>query len=155
MCADIVSPHVRSRNMSRIRGRDTGPERALRRLLTDMGYRYRLQYTRLPGRPDVAMPGRKRVIWVHGCFWHQHPGCGRATMPTTRREFWQAKLEGNRDRDERTRREVEGLGWATLVIWECELAHPEQVRVRLQAFLVPIGDKAAGQDPSTRDGGVV
>ena len=162
MCADTISPDVRSRNMSRIRGRDTGPERTVRGLLTSMGYRYRLQYSRLPGRPDIAMPGRKRVLWIHGCFWHQHSGCRRATMPKTRPEFWRAKLEGNRARDERNKAMVESLGWSTFVLWECELQDIEDTRSRLSEFLGPnkrdadIGEAVRRGDARTpRDEGAI
>lgn len=121
--------------MSRIRGRDTGPERALRRLLTDMGYRYRLQYQRVPGRPDIALPGRRKVIWVHGCFWHRHPGCPKATLPKSRRDFWIPKLAANRHRDLVAQAEAEELGWDTLVVWECELRDPNRVVQELRNFL--------------------
>ncbi len=92
---DTLTPAQRSALMARVRNRDTGPERALRRLLTDMGYRYRLHYQRVPGRPDIAFPGRRKVIWVHGCFWHRHPGCPKATLPKSRQEFWIPKLAAN------------------------------------------------------------
>ena len=121
--------------MSLIRNRDTGPERALRRLLTDLGYRYRLQYKRVLGRPDVAFPGRRKVIWIHGCFWHRHPGCKNARLPKSRREFWLPKLEGNRRRDLATQQEVQRMGWQTLVTWECELSDPERLSQRLKEFL--------------------
>ena len=121
--------------MSRVRSRDTGPERSLRRLLTDLGYRYRLQYANAPGRPDVAFPGRRKAIWMHGCFWHRHPGCRNARLPKSRREFWVPKLEGNRRRDLATQREARRQGWRTLVAWECELRNPERLSRRLAEFL--------------------
>jgi DNA mismatch endonuclease (patch repair protein) len=135
VCADRLSPSARSRLMSRVRSKDTGPEIAIRRLLTELGYRYRLQYKRVPGRPDIAFPGRRKVIWVHGCFWHQHPGCPRATLPKSRREFWIPKLEGNRRRDLALQAEVRKLGWDTLVAWECELRDRDQLARRLRKFL--------------------
>lgn len=125
--------------MSRVRSRDTGPERALRRLLTDLGYRYRLQYRRVPGTPDVAFPGRRKVIWVHGCFWHRHPGCKRATVPKSRQDYWLPKLEANRQRDLAVQAEAERLGWTTLVVWECELLRSDELSKRLRWFL---NDKA-------------
>ena len=133
--ADTLSPAERSERMSRVRSRDTGPERALRRLLTDLGYRYRLQHANAPGRPDVAFPGRRKAIWMHGCFWHRHPGCRNARLPKSRREFWVPKLEGNRRRDLATQREARRQGWRTLVAWECELRNPEQLSRRLVEFL--------------------
>lgn len=133
--ADTLSPTERSERMSRVRSRDTGPERALRRLLTGLGYRYRLQYANAPGRPDVAFPGRRKAIWMHGCFWHRHPGCRNARLPKSRREFWVPKLEGNRRRDLATQREARRQGWRTLVAWECELRNPERLSRRLVEFL--------------------
>ena len=135
MCTDTLTPAERSKRMSLIRNRDTGPERALRRILTDLGYRYRLQYKRVPGRPDVAFPGRRKVIWMHGCFWHRHPGCKNARLPKSRREFWVPKLEGNRKRDLAKQQAARDQGWRTLVTWECELADPEQLAQRLTEFL--------------------
>lgn len=133
--ADTLSPTERSERMSRVRSRDTGPERSLRRLLTDLGYRYRLQYANAPGRPDVAFPGRRKAIWMHGCFWHRHPGCRNARLPKSRREFWVPKLEGNRRRDLATQREARRQGWRTLVAWECELRNPGRLSRRLVEFL--------------------
>lgn len=138
MRADRLSQADRSTLMSRIRGRDTGPERAVRRLLTDMGFRYRLQYERVPGRPDIAFPGRRKAIWIHGCFWHRHPGCPKATLPKTRQDFWIPKLEGNRKRDLVVQAKAQRLGWDTMVIWECELRDPEdELTHRLKHFLSP------------------
>ena len=121
--------------MSRVRHRDTKPERTLRRLLTDMGYRYRLHYERVPGRPDIAFPGRRKVIWVHGCFWHRHPGCPKSALPKSRRDFWVPKLVSNRIRDLAVQAEARRLGWHTLVVWECELKEPDRLTDRLAHFL--------------------
>ena len=135
MCADRLSQPERSRLMSRVRRRDTTPERAVRRLLTDMGYRYRLQYKRVPGCPDIAFPGHRKVIWVNGCFWHRHPGCSKAAMPKSRIDFWLPKLEANRKRDLYAQAEAQKTGWKSLVIWECELREPNEVADRLNHFL--------------------
>src|SRR5690606_24445799 len=108
---DIMTPAKRSALMSRIRGEDTTPERIVRKLLWHAGYRYRLHRADLPGRPDIVLPKYRKVIFVHGCFWHQHPGCNKATIPKTRREFWMAKLHGNRERDERNQQLLQELGW--------------------------------------------
>lgn len=116
---DIVSPQVRSRMMGRIRSRDTQPEMAVRRYLHAAGLRFRLQ-AKLPGRPDLALPRHKAVIFVHGCFWHQHPGCSYAYTPATRPDFWQAKFSANRARDRRTEQQLAELGWTVFVIWECQ-----------------------------------
>jgi DNA mismatch endonuclease Vsr len=138
---DRLDPSQRSRLMSRIRRSDTKPERLVRSLLHRLGYRFRIQLKGVPGRPDVAFPGRRKAIQVHGCFWHQHPGCRHATQPSTRTEFWTAKFARNRERDERLLNAAEALGWRTLVVWECETKAQDLDR-RLIAFLGPprVGD---------------
>ena len=132
---DTLIPSERSERMARIRGKDTGPERQVRRILTALGFRYRLQYSKLPGRPDIAFPSRKKVIWVHGCFWHRHPRCALARLPKSRVDFWETKLEGNRTRDLRNEASVRAAGWETLVVWECELSEESSVKERLRSFL--------------------
>jgi DNA mismatch endonuclease, patch repair protein len=107
--------------MSRIKGRDTRPEVQLRSLLHRRGFRFRLHSKDLPGKPDIILPRYRTVIFVHGCFWHRHSGCKNATLPTTRREFWLAKLEGNVARDAKNQRALEEEGWTVIVVWECEL----------------------------------
>ena len=134
---DRLDPAARSRNMSRIRGANTKPERVVRSLLHRLGYRFRIQLKGVPGRPDVAFTARKAAILVHGCFWHQHPGCRNATMPSTRTDFWQAKFERNRERDARQLAQAEALGWRTLVIWECETCKEAELAERLIAFVGP------------------
>lgn len=132
---DTLSPEERSRVMSRIRGRDTVPELVVRRAVFAMGYRYRLHGAGLPGRPDLVFPGKRKVIFVHGCFWHQHPGCPFAYRPKSREAFWAAKLAGNRERDEVNLVRLSELGWQTLVIWECELGAVVELRERVREFL--------------------
>lgn len=117
---DRLSKARRSWNMSRIRGRDTKPEKVVRSLLHRMGYRFRLHGKKLPGRPDLVLPRHRTVIFVHGCFWHRHKGCKNCTTPTNRREWWLAKLEGNAARDKAHRRALQKLGWRVVVVWECE-----------------------------------
>lgn len=107
--------------MSRIRGRNTGPELRLRSLLHRAGFRFRLHTKQLPGSPDVVLPKYQTAIFVHGCFWHRHPGCRNATMPSTRRDFWQEKFDANVSRDARNQAALEAAGWTVLTIWECEL----------------------------------
>lgn len=119
--ADSLSSERRSWNMSRISGRNTGPELRLRSLLHQAGFRFRLHPKQLPGRPDVVLPKHRTVIFVHGCFWHRHPGCRNTTTPSTRREFWQEKFDGNVSRDARNRAALEAAGWTVLTVWECEL----------------------------------
>lgn len=121
---DIVSEEQRSYNMSRIRGRNTKPELAVRSMLHLMGYRFTVNgplNRKLPGKPDIVLPKYKTVIFVHGCFWHGHQGCKDFRIPKTRTEWWQAKIEGNVARDKRQQEELRKLGWKVVVIWECEL----------------------------------
>jgi DNA mismatch endonuclease (patch repair protein) len=116
---DVVSPAVRSRMMSGIKGKDTKPEVFVRAILTAAGLRYRLHRRDLPGSPDIVLPGRHVAIFVHGCFWHAHSGCRLAAAPSTRPEFWRAKLEGNVERDDAAVAKLGMLGWRVLVVWEC------------------------------------
>lgn len=132
---DSVSKERRSEIMSRVRGRDTAPELRLRRLVHGMGYRYRLHVAGLPGRPDMVLARHRAVIFMHGCFWHRHEGCALARMPKSRLEFWQPKLDANRERDARNVRELRRLGWRVLVVWECELGDEVRLRRRVGAFL--------------------
>jgi DNA mismatch endonuclease (patch repair protein) len=132
--ADRLSPEQRSAQMGRIRGRDTKPELIVRRLVHRMGYRYRLHVSHLPGRPDLVFPSRRKIIFVHGCFWHQHPACRDATLPRSRTEFWSTKLRQNVQRDTRQLHVLKRLGWDILVIWECE-ASDEELPRRLVDFL--------------------
>lgn len=117
---DIVSPAVRSRMMSGIRGKNTRPEMFIRRALHARGFRYRLHRSGLPGKPDLVFATRAAVIFVHGCFWHGHD-CPLFRLPSTRPDFWREKIESNRVRDERVKAELAVLGWRQLDIWECAL----------------------------------
>lgn len=119
--ADIVDQKTRSRMMSGIGGKDTKPELALRKALHARGYRYRLHHRKLPGRPDIVMPGRRIAIFVHGCFWHRHPECRYATTPATRPDFWAQKFERNVERDAENIAALQDLGWRVAVVWECGL----------------------------------
>ncbi|MCC6795305.1 MAG: DNA mismatch endonuclease Vsr [Candidatus Hydrogenedentes bacterium] len=132
---DTVSSQKRSEIMSRVRGRDTNPEMLVRKAIHRMGFRYRLHVSTLPGKPDLVFPSRKKVIFVHGCFWHRHKKCPNARIPKSRIEFWQEKLEGNSKRDRLNRRKLRGMGWTVLVIWECELAALESMNSRILKFL--------------------
>jgi DNA mismatch endonuclease, patch repair protein len=115
---DVLSPQQRRLNMSRIRGRDTAPELVIRRALHALGFRFRLQARKLPGRPDLVFPKHGAVIFVHGCFWHGH-GCHLFKWPATRKEFWKDKIAGNRARDDIALAKLEAEGWRVLTIWEC------------------------------------
>lgn len=132
---DVLTPQQRSQCMARIRGKDTKPEMLVRSLVHRLGYRFRLHAAGLPGRPDLVLRSRRKVIFVHGCFWHQHPRCRFATRPATRPEFWAAKLDGNSARDRRVRRELTREGWGVLVIWECQTRDVEQLESRLRKFI--------------------
>lgn len=117
--ADVVAPETRSRMMAGIRGRNTRPELSVRRALHAAGFRYRLNVAGLPGRPDIVLPRHRAVIFVHGCFWHRHPGCRYATTPATRPEFWAAKFDANIRRDREVRDRLVAAGWRVATVWEC------------------------------------
>jgi DNA mismatch endonuclease (patch repair protein) len=126
--ADIFTPCKRSEVMSRIRGRDTGPELLVRRYLFSRGLRYRVNVSGLPGRPDIVLGRFGVCVFVHGCFWHGHAGCRLAASPKTNAAFWQAKIESNRARDERNRKELKRMGWKVLEVWECSLSPARRER---------------------------
>jgi DNA mismatch endonuclease (patch repair protein) len=118
---DVVSPVKRSEMMSGIKGRDTRPEIQVRSYLHAQGLRFRLHRKDLPGSPDVVLPKYRVAVFVHGCFWHRHPGCRYTTNPSTRAEFWQKKFAGNVERDQRNQKALREAGWRLLIIWECGL----------------------------------
>ena len=118
---DTLTPEKRSWNMSRIRSKDTKPERVVRSFLHRNGFRFRLHVKNLPGMPDIVLPKYKTVIEVRGCYWHRHEGCKYAYMPKTKVEFWQKKFAENVARDQRTEQELRKLGWNVITVWECEL----------------------------------
>lgn len=134
--------------MSAVRGRDTMPEMVVRRLLFSMDYRYRLHSQELPGRPDVVFAGRRKAIFVHGCFWHRHEGCRKATSPKKRAEFWTEKFDRNVERDRCVEERLAEIGWSSLVVWECETRSTEELAPRLKRFL-DNGDGASdpGREP--------
>ena len=119
--ADTVSPETRSRVMSRVRSRNTRPELYVRRTVWAEGFRYRLHVKKLPGNPDIALAKYRLAVFVHGCFWHHH-GCAKDRRPSSNREYWDRKLDGNAERDARYRTQLEELGWSVVTIWECSLA---------------------------------
>ena len=132
---DTFTPEERSEIMRRVKGTDTTPELIVRRLVHRMGFRYRLHRKDLPGSPDLAFPGRKKAIFVHGCFWHGHSGCKRARIPQTNREYWERKISRNSERDKESARLLKKMGWKTLVIWECRTRDLEALGKRLARFL--------------------
>jgi DNA mismatch endonuclease (patch repair protein) len=121
---DIVDKATRSLMMSSIRGRDTAPELAVRRYLHATGMRFRVNDRRLPGSPDLVFPARRVAIFVHGCFWHRHPGCARSTIPSTNPLFWDSKFKANVSRDRKLEEQLTAMGWRVVTIWECETRDP-------------------------------
>ena len=132
---DRVSEEKRSWIMSRVKARDTGPERLVRSLLHGLGYRFRVHRKDLPGKPDIVLPRYKKIIFVHGCFWHQHTGCTKSRRPASNRDFWDHKFETTIQRDQRNLVQLKDLGWGTLVIWQCETRDRESLKTRLYNYL--------------------
>lgn len=128
---DIVSKKKRSEMMSGIKGRDTKPEIKVRSVLHGMGYRFRLHVKDLPGKPDIVLRRLKTVVLVHGCFWHRHRGCKLAYCPKTRKSFWMEKFDSNIRRDRLVTKQLKQLGWAVIVVWECDLKKPERMQKKL------------------------
>jgi DNA mismatch endonuclease Vsr len=133
---DYYTPAARSAHMSRIRRANTRPELFVRKLLTRLGYRYRIQLRGIPGRPDVAFPARRKAIFIHGCFWHFH-GCDLSRVPKTRTDFWLSKFAKNKERDRRLLNAASEAGWESLILWECELGDTARIAPRLAEFLGP------------------
>lgn len=134
---DTLDPASRSIRMSKIKAKDTKPELRVRRLVHRLGYRYRLHLRSLLGSPDLVFGPRRKVIFVHGCFWHRHtdPNCRLARLPKSRLDFWLPKLEANRERDERNAFELRKLGWDVLVIWECQTRNEDEMERLVTQFL--------------------
>ena len=120
--------------MAAVRGENTRPELAVRRLLFSMGYRYRLHAKDLPGRPDIVFRSRQCVVFVNGCFWHGH-NCPRASMPASNVEFWRRKIDGNRERDRRVLKQLRMNRWRVLTVWQCETKNQPRLKRRLSRFL--------------------
>lgn len=133
--SDVLTPEQRSRCMSRIRGKDTSPELIVRSLVFSMGYRYRLHDKRLPGSPDLVFKGRRKIIFVHGCFWHMHDCRYGQVRPKTNAAFWEAKRNRNVQRDMENIAALHFTGWRALVIWECETKDSESLAQKLKMFL--------------------
>ena len=132
---DRLTKEARSALMARVKGKNTTPELRVRRIAFALGYRYRLHRRDLPGCPDLVFPARRSVIFVHGCFWHHHPKCPRATIPKSRTNFWRSKLVGNAKRDRKVMSALEATNWKVLVVWECETKDRYVLRERLIGFL--------------------
>lgn len=125
----------RSALMSRVRSKHTRPEKQVRQLLSESGYRFRLHARDLPGHPDIVFRSCKKVIFVHGCFWHQHRGCRRATVPVIRAGFWKKKFQANMKRDRKAYSALKKSGWGVLVVWECQLRNFNRVKRRLNNYI--------------------
>jgi DNA mismatch endonuclease (patch repair protein) len=128
---------TRSRIMRAVRQAHTGPEVVVRKLLHGLGLRFRLQRRGLPGTPDIVLPKYKTAIFVHGCFWHRHAGCSKASMPKTRVEFWREKFDRNVTRDQETERALVNAGWRVLTVWECETRRSEMLADKLRDAFEP------------------
>ena len=135
--ADKLTKTRRSWNMSKIRSKDMKPERAVRSLVHTMGYRFRLHRKDLPGKPDLVFPSRRKVIFVHGCFWHQHgdPDCRDGRPPKSNDSYWSKKLARNIERDKDAIKALQEAGWGTMVVWECETRDVATLRDRVSSFL--------------------
>jgi DNA mismatch endonuclease (patch repair protein) len=132
---DRISKERRSWNMSRIRGTNTKPELLVRSLLHRLGYRFLLHVRELPGRPDIVLPKWQRIIFVHGCFWHRHPGCSQAYQSKSRKRFWQHKLERNVVRDRKVCAKLRRMGWRVSIIWECQTKQEDTLERRVGAIV--------------------
>lgn len=137
---DTLSPQERSERMSRIRSKNTKPEIAVRKIVHGLGFRYRLHSKKLPGTPDLIFSSRKKVVFIHGCFWHLHKGCRIYRLPKSKKDFWFPKLNDNRKRDLKNQRSLKKLGWEFLVVWECSLKNKEKLTKKLRIFLETLNE---------------
>jgi DNA mismatch endonuclease (patch repair protein) len=134
---DTFDREKRSEIMKKISGKNTYPEMVVRKMLHRMGYRYRLHRTDLPGKPDIVLPKYKKIILIHGCFWHGHEGCKRSKLPDTNRDFWRKKISKNMERDRYVIEELKRLGWSVLTIWNCEIRNKnlKKLEEKLEGFI--------------------
>lgn len=137
MIADNITSEERSDIMRRVKNKNTRPEIAFRKLLWNMGYRYRKNVTKLPGQPDIVFKGKKKVIFIHGCFWHRHEGCQHTRTPKSKVDFWTKKFEDTKKRDQRTYDKLRENGWNYLIVWECEIKEKnyECLREKIYEFM--------------------
>src|SRR5690242_14523438 len=131
---DTITPQQRSALMSKVRSKDTAPELTVRSFLHRAGLRFRLHRADLPGKPDIVLPSRKIAVFVHGCFWHRHANCRKATTPATNRRFWSQKFDANQARDRKTRLALRRLGWKVVVVWECQTRDSRSLSKKLVSF---------------------
>ena len=139
---DVLTPDQRYRNMAAIHSSSTKPELKLRRALWSLGFRYRVNEKRLPGKPDIVLPKYRTVVFIHGCFWHGHKGCKYYTVPKTNTDFWTAKVARNQERDQEVWRQLEAKGWSVIIVWECELKKNvmEETIQRVEAEILHNGE---------------
>ena len=136
--ADRITKEQRSRNMARVKNKNTAPELKVRKVLHGLGFRFRLHRRDLPGNPDIVLPRHNKIIFVHGCFWHGHD-CPRGKRPSTRQDFWNRKLDGNIERDKANQKRLKELGWKVLVLWECETKDTSELETKLLDFMNSAG----------------
>ena len=149
---DTLTTSERSVRMASIRSKNTKPELIIRKIAHRLGYRYRLHRKGLPGSPDLVFPSRKKVVFVHGCFWHSHDGCKVANQPKSRRSYWTEKFTRNKIRDKLNERRLRKDGWGVCTIWECETRNAEKAARRLARFLGPAGTKVTTTKVTTKGG---
>lgn len=145
---DTFPPEKRSDIMRRVHSTDTAPERKVRSLLHRLGYRFRIQRSDLPGKPDIVLPKRRAVVFVHGCFWHRHQGCPRATTPASRQEYWLPKFGRTVDRDRRNQEALRKSGWNIVVVWECETKDLVRLGERISGLIDQCPTDLRQQAPS-------
>ena len=138
----VSSDSIRSRIMSAVRQKNTGPEVVVRKVLHGLGLRFKLHSKDLPGTPDIVLPKHRTAVFVHGCYWHRHAGCSRTTTPKTRIEFWQEKFDSNVNRDLWTERALRDQGWRVLIVWECETKDKGRLRDRLSRMFAAARSEA-------------
>jgi DNA mismatch endonuclease (patch repair protein) len=139
--ADHLTKEKRSWNMSRIRSEETAPEVTFRKLIHHAGFRYHLYCKTLPGKPDLVLKKHKTVVFIHGCFWHRHENCNRATRPKTHKKYWNKKIDGNVERDRKNGTMLKNTGWRVFTVWECELKQPAEVLKKFIKFIKLNNDK--------------
>jgi DNA mismatch endonuclease (patch repair protein) len=132
---DVFNKEQRSHIMAKVLGKNTSPERAVRKLLFELGYRYRVHQKNLPGKPDIVFPKKRKAIFVHGCFWHQHPGCKAADRPSSNSDYWDKKLNRNVERDKKNLSDLRLINWDIIIIWECQVKRKEDLTRTLVGFL--------------------
>ena len=141
MMVDVFTKAKRHEIMASVKSRDTKPEKAVRSIIHRMGFRFSLHRRDLPGKPDIVLPRHGKVIFVHGCFWHGHTNCRKATIPATNTEFWAEKIAKNKTRDTKVKRQLKKAGWKVLAVWECEIAKPNKLLRKLKKFLEPHNER--------------